>query len=85
MPKKPNANGLFELYTKEVMKVKFKFNSPNLADALMMLMDPPHSQYKSISMPIPIQPMGVGAEKNRSFYKYATRPNMPIPIQTMGR
>jgi len=38
MPVKPNANGLIELYTKDVMKAKFKVPSPNLADSVMMLM-----------------------------------------------
>jgi phage terminase large subunit len=41
MPVKPNSNGLFELYTKDVMKAKFKIDSPNLADSVMMLMRPP--------------------------------------------
>ena len=41
MPVKPNTNGLFELYTKDVMKVKFKLDSPNVADTVMMLMRPP--------------------------------------------
>lgn len=38
MPTKPNGNGLFELYTKDEMKRKFKIASPNLADSVMMLM-----------------------------------------------
>lgn len=38
MPIKPNGNGLFELYTKEEMKTKFKMASPNLADSVMILM-----------------------------------------------
>lgn len=37
MPIKPNRNGFFELYTKQEMKDKFKFPSPNLADAVKML------------------------------------------------
>lgn len=36
MPVKPNNNGMFELYTKEVMKSKFKLESPNLADGVKM-------------------------------------------------
>ena len=44
MPIKPNSNGLFELYTKQVMKDKFKLNSPNLADSVMMLMKTPNTQ-----------------------------------------
>lgn len=38
MPTKPNGAGLIELYTKEVMKAKFNFPSPNLGDSAMMLM-----------------------------------------------
>ena len=38
MPIKPNGNGLFELYTKQEMKSKFKMASPNLADSVMILM-----------------------------------------------
>jgi len=59
MPVKPNANGLFELYTKEVMKTKFKIDSPNLADSVMMLMRVPHFKNKgSRVLPQPIRPMG---------------------------
>lgn len=59
MPIKPNGNGLFELYTKEVMKIKFKFASPNLADNLMMLMRQPFNLRQNIGvMPQPIKPMG---------------------------
>lgn len=61
MPIKPNANGLFELYTKQVMKDKFKFKSPNLADPVMMLMRVPYmpGDAPKIVMPKPIQAMGV--------------------------
>lgn len=38
LPKKPNSNNKFELYTKEEMKAKFKLKSPNLADSVMMSM-----------------------------------------------
>ena len=41
MPVKPNANGLIELYTKDVMKKRFKVASPNLGDSVMMLMREP--------------------------------------------
>lgn len=63
MPIKPNGNGLFELYTKEEMKSKFKFDSPNLADAVMMLTRVPHNPVKATQfrMPRPVRPMGVGA------------------------
>lgn len=36
MPIKPNTSGLFELYTKQEMRQKFKVRSPNLADCIMM-------------------------------------------------
>ncbi len=42
MPVKPNLNGMFELYTKDVMKTRFKLESPNLADSVMMLMRTPY-------------------------------------------
>lgn len=64
MPTKPNSNGLFELYTKEVMKNKFKLESPNLGDSVMMLMIPPTtgiSQYSYRPPPIKTQ----GAINNR--------------------
>lgn len=59
MPIKPNRNGQLELYTKQDMKAKFKFKSPNLADSVMMLMKQPyiHSNTKFV-MPKPIRPMG---------------------------
>lgn len=59
MPIKPNGNGLFELYTKLEMKTKFKMDSPNLADSLMMLMRQPHidAAVKNVR-PRPIRPMG---------------------------
>ena len=41
MPVKPNANGLIELYTKSIMKSRFKVDSPNLGDSIMMLMREP--------------------------------------------
>lgn len=37
IPKKPNPNGMLDLYTKEIMKNKFKIPSPNLADSVKML------------------------------------------------
>ncbi len=59
MPIKPNANGKFELYTKQEMKVKFKFDSPNLGDSVMMLMKTP-VQHNALNfkMPQPIKAMG---------------------------
>ncbi len=59
MPIKPNANGMFELYTKEVMKKRFKIDSPNLGDSVMMLMRQPQRLISSsMGMPAPIKVMG---------------------------
>jgi len=59
MPVKPNANGLFELYTKREMKDKFKFESPNLADGVMMLMPVPQVNAVPFVMPKPTKPLGI--------------------------
>jgi len=37
IPKKSNANGMLDLYSKPIMKAKFKIPSPNLADSVKML------------------------------------------------
>ena len=59
MPVKPNANGYIELYTKEEMKRKFKFASPNLADSVMMLMRSNNATIsKQVYIPKPIPVMG---------------------------
>lgn len=58
MPIKPNANGLFELYTKEEMKSKFKFKSPNLADSVMMSMRFINMARPVVKRPTPIKSMG---------------------------
>ena len=59
MPIKPNTNGLIELYTKVVMKDKFKILSPNCADAVMMLMRQPHMVVANNSgRPAPIKSLG---------------------------
>lgn len=58
IPVKPNANGLFQLYTKEEMKNKFKIESPNLGDSVMMLMRQPHKAINNFKMPQSIRPMG---------------------------
>lgn len=58
MPIKPNSNGLFELYTKQEMKSKFKFKSPNLFDSVMMLMRHIHKVNSAPKMPQPIKVMG---------------------------
>lgn len=60
MPIKPNGNGMFELYTKQVMKDKFQFPSPNLSDSVMMLMRTAflHKVFKPV-MPKPVTTMGV--------------------------
>lgn len=58
MPIKPNGNGLFELYTKEEMKSKFKMASPNLADSVMILMRQVAVSRPKAVIPKPIRPMG---------------------------
>jgi phage terminase large subunit len=59
MPIKPNSNGLFELYTKPEMKSRFKIDSPNLGDSVMMLMRQPHKVLANTHRrPKPIKPMG---------------------------
>ncbi len=58
MPVKPNSNGLFELYPKPEMKAKFKIDSPNLGDSVMMLMRQPHKVVQTSRRPQAIRPMG---------------------------
>jgi phage terminase large subunit len=58
MPIKPSGSGLFELYTKDEMKRKFKFTSPNLGDPNMMLTRQPYAAAQRKVMPQPIRPMG---------------------------
>jgi len=36
IPRKPNGNGLIQIMAKDEMKNKYKIDSPNLADSLMM-------------------------------------------------
>jgi len=59
MPIKPNGAGKIELYTKDVMKTKFKFPSPNLADSVMMSMryTPPNN--RPVVRPEPIRAIGI--------------------------
>jgi phage terminase large subunit len=59
MPVKPNTNGRFALYTKDEMKSRFGFASPNLADSVMMLMRfvPTYTQ-DTFRMPRPLPTMG---------------------------
>lgn len=58
LPVKPSGNGTFELYRKDVMKNKFKIESPNLGDCVMMLMRQPHKPITNFRKPQPIKPMG---------------------------
>jgi len=57
MPVKPNGNGFIELYTKEMMKSKFGFNSPNLGDSVMMSMRYINENVVKPKIPKPIRPM----------------------------
>jgi phage terminase large subunit len=67
IPIKPNSAGLIELYTKQVMKDKFKLPSPNLADVVKMLGRMPHLTVKpKIIMPQPIKSMGSGVHGTRA-------------------
>jgi phage terminase large subunit len=60
LPIKPNKNGLFELYTKEEMRVKFKMPSPNLADSVKMLWRIPKNVMNGEARrPEPLKTMGV--------------------------
>jgi len=59
MPIKPNSNGLFELYTKKELKDRFDYHSPNLGDAVMMLMrTPPQPGRTPVVIPQPIRVIG---------------------------
>lgn len=64
IPKKPNANGFFELYTKKEMKTKFKIKSPNLADAGMIT---------TRVMPIRINPANVKRPQPRKVIYMSPR------------
>ena len=39
LPRKPNGAGLFQLYSKQEMQARFKLDSPNLSDIVMMSFD----------------------------------------------
>lgn len=58
MPIKPNSNGQIELYTKDVMKTKFKVASPNLADAVMQTLRFIPSYRAPVTLPQPMRVMG---------------------------
>lgn len=58
VPRKPNSNGLNELYTKQEMKTKFKMASPNLFDAVVMTMRHIPHYRPQYQMPDPIRPIG---------------------------
>lgn len=58
MPMKPNGSGRFELYTKEVMRNRFKLPSPNLGDSVMMLMRQPNLAQQAPVIPKPLRPIG---------------------------
>ena len=53
MPIKPNGSGLIELYTKDVMKTRFKLVSPNLGDSVMMLMRTPPTRPRQAGQSAP--------------------------------
>ena len=61
IPRKPNRNGLNELYSKEEMKSKFKLSAPTLFDPLMMSCRyrPPMKE-RTAARPPTIKPMRTG-------------------------
>ena len=70
LPIKPNANGIFELYTKEEMLRKFKIPSPNLADSVKMLFKTVHiPQFGSTKRPEPITQIGEGINRHTKKYR----------------
>lgn len=58
MPVKPNGSGKIELYTKQEMKNKFNFTSPNLGDGTMMNQRYISQIIKPVIFPKPIRTMG---------------------------
>jgi phage terminase large subunit len=62
IPKKPNRNGLNELYSKDEMRSRLKIPSPNLADSVMMTMRyvpvTVQHQHRHVHIPSPIPVMG---------------------------
>jgi len=61
IPRKPNRNGLNELYTKDEMKSRFRLSSPNLFDTVMMsLRYKPPVKERTAARPPTIKPMRSG-------------------------
>lgn len=60
MPIKPRTDGLVELYTKQVLRDKFKFASPNLSDGAMMNLRYISIDRPKIAPPKPIPQMRFG-------------------------
>jgi len=54
-----NGAGKIELYTKIIMKIKFKLKSPNLADPVMMTMRFINPQIQNVRLPKPIRTLGL--------------------------
>ena len=54
IPLKNNANGLIQIMDKPEMKKKYKINSPNLADSIMMSMDSPKRVSEDFLKPLKI-------------------------------
>lgn len=72
LPIKPNPNGMFELFTKEEMKRKFKIPSPNLADSVKMLWKKVHNpQFGTTKRPPPIRAIGEGVQHKRKYRRRA--------------
>ena len=61
IPRKPNRNGLNELYSKDEMKSRFRLSSPNLFDTVMMsLRYKPPVKERIAARPPTIRPMRSG-------------------------
>jgi phage terminase large subunit len=58
VPRKPNTNGLNELYSKEEMKRLFKIPSPNLFDAVMQTMRHTPAYKPTYTLPPPVGHIG---------------------------
>lgn len=77
LPMKPNSNGMLDLYTKQVMKQKFKIASPNLADSVKMLWKVPNViGINSTRRPPPISVIGSTyrdqKQRQGSYRRYAS-------------
>lgn len=59
IPRKYNATGVIQLYTKQEMKQQFKLDSPNLSDAVMMSVDKIEIEKKKANAPLKLRNRGI--------------------------